>query len=434
MSGLQISLPASVHRASAAHGGVRKVSVVTTFSVASTVTLSLAPVKPFGYPVTVALLMMTAYAVFAAQRLQRSALVAYLLLLLYFCGNALLQASTLNGIEFLRTFGLVVISAFVFISAFGPDARAIPYVDCRRIISVSAVLIVGFEFLQLFESLVLGSSSLWFILDPISISTADDVGRFEAVNLLGFFRPISFFHEPSYLAAVLFVMFAAASHVEGRPKWLRPLLICGLLLTLSATLIFFLLLYVAIGFAARRPVTSIVLAAVLVLSASGAWITIYELSRIGEIGLEGSSGWTRLVLPLQKFLENLLAYPAGLPLGQSEFIFDNSAYLLMSYFGVFFPPLFVAVLAMVRRRLPDWPTTLRYYTILLSLLFLNGAVLTVETGWLLLILNLSFFGMRGRYRSGDAQFSGRLPPARRRVTRRRPSEQLERLDNREDAA
>ena len=68
--------------------------------------------------------------------------------------------------------------------------------------------------IQVFENILLGSSSTWFLLDSVSISTATDISRFQAMNLLSYMRPISFYHEPSYLGIVLLILLICANELK----------------------------------------------------------------------------------------------------------------------------------------------------------------------------------------------------------------------------
>ena len=129
----------------------------------------------------------------------------YLSIISYFLIIALFFFDSLDFIEFLKSFLLTSIILVVFISLLNKSIKNVN-INLQKIIIIIGIIIVLFEIIQISEFLIFGTSNSWFFLDKISISTATDINRFQAVNFLSFMRPISFYHEPSYLGIVLLIL------------------------------------------------------------------------------------------------------------------------------------------------------------------------------------------------------------------------------------
>ena len=163
-------------------------------------------------------------------------------LIVYLIFIAVLFIQSIDFIEYLKSFILTSVMLLVFISSLVkpiyPNKLKLSYV-----LSIIVVLIVLFECIQVFEYSILGTSYTWFLLDKFSISTATDVGRFQAVNFLTFMRPISFFHEPSYLGIVLLILLICANELQVN-KYFISLYYIGIILSFSTTALAFLVLYI----------------------------------------------------------------------------------------------------------------------------------------------------------------------------------------------
>ena len=361
------------------------------FLVLTISSLSLAIVRAFdGYSVTLAFFFVVLYLVKSAEKIQIFHLMVLFALTSFLMLNALKFSSSIDFNEFYRSFAQTFLYLFCYITSFSYRSQFFSEVDFKKFLVLSTLLIVGFEFFQLLEQFFLHSTASWFWLDGISISTANDIGRFEAVNFLGYYRPISFFHEPSYLGTVLFILFVYNDRkIHDRKLYL--VLLLAIVLTLSATVLFFLATYMLLGLAERHKKWLILI--LIGGFAASIYSTINMLSflRLTEITTVGTSGWVRLMLPMTETIETMKKAYFGIPLGQASFIFDNSFFLIFSYFGILTPLLFFIWFLYVNKMMKTSLNTARYVVVLSLLLFLNGAIFTLESAFLSVLVNFTFF-------------------------------------------
>jgi hypothetical protein len=309
--------------------------------------------------------------------------------------NALGHWMTLDYVEFIKSFLLTSVMTFVYITSLKPRDDLRKLINYALILRIATYTILGFELIQIFEQFFLGSHSSWFWLDGLSISTAERIGRFEAVFFLGFYRPLSFFHEPSYLAAISFVLLLINDRTI-RIKHLSYLLIISITFSLSAIGTGMLLFYLAhnLWYKNRTLFTFCLVIAGIFSAIYGNEVLAYL--RLPEIFVEGTSGYIRLVEPLIITYTVLSSFPLGIPLGQSEVVFNNSLYLIFLYFGLFSPFLIIAWAFVVWSRIKRIMYFVNYSLGVTFLLLVSGAIFTIESAFLLLLLNYSFMN---NYRS-----------------------------------
>jgi hypothetical protein len=112
--------------------------------------------------------------------------------------------------------------------------------------------------------------------------------------------------------------------------------------------------------------------------------------RFSEIFNAGTSGNERLIGPLD-FLIDQFYYKHhyfGIPLGQSDLVFNNSFYLLFLYFGIITPFILVIFICYILFKFKS--NSLKYLLAFFSLLFLSGAIFTLEDALILYLLNYTF--------------------------------------------
>jgi len=286
-------------------------------------------------------------------------------------------------IEFFKSFSLTILFFVIFFST----QRVIFFksVEFKNAIIVSVILIVGFEIIQLIEVLVLNSTTSYFLLDQYSISTAKDVGRFESANLAGLLRPVSFFHEPSYLASVLFICLISLKNLNSKPLF-RFITIFGIILSLSTLNYIFLLLYLVFNVKKKYYIpVFIIIFPFFVYYAS----LLFSFFRFSEIFQEGTSGWARLVKPFNEVSNEIIENWSylGRAIGNNKVVHDNSFFLIISYTGLLFPFFLFFIFKSSKKILIK-----NKYVILgfLNLIFLNGALFTPESSFLVMILISSF--------------------------------------------
>ncbi len=364
--------------------------VVTFFVAIGLITLSLAVFSIFdGYAVTVASFVIACYCLYMVNHIRVNHIIAYGLVIGFLVINAAMHVLWLDGIEFLKSFMLTAVMLFVYITSLAPRDALRQRIDYASALKVAIYAIVGFQFVQVSEQLFLGSTTSWFWLDGVSISNAVEIGRFAAANAHGIFRPVSFFHEPSYLAAVAFILLVINDHLFPDGK-VRLVLIGSIVLTLSALMLGILLAYLAIDLwyrnKARFFVGALMVLVLILVYAEHVW----EFSRLGEIFIEGSSGYTRVVEPLMETKAVLSESPFGIALGQSEVVFNNSLFLIPLYFGLFSPFLILIWVFVIVQRLGRIKYVVKYFLGVSSLLLVSGSIFTIESAFLLLMLNYAF--------------------------------------------
>jgi len=262
--------------------------------------------------------------------------------------------------------------------------------NLNKIISITSLLLVLFSILQIAEYSIIGSSNSWFFLDRFSISTATDVSRFQAVNLLTFMRPISFYHEPSYLGIVLLILLICANELNVKKIFIIFIYI-GILISFSTTALIFLLMYFfIINLKNLKNFILFIFVSIILLFFLLDKDSLDNIFRLSEILNTGTSGYQRLIGPYEYLIDQIFIRQQylGIPLGQSNLIFDNSFYLLFLYFGVLTPLVFLSLFIYIFYKFKF--NSLKYLIAFFSLLFLNGAIFTLESALLLYCLNYSF--------------------------------------------
>ena len=116
---------------------------------------------------------------------------------------------------------------------------------------------------------------------------------------------------------------------------------------------------------------------------------LFSFFRFSEIFQEGTSGWARLVKPFNEvsneIIENWSYF--GRAIGNNKVVHDNSFFLIISYTGLLFPFFLFFIFKYSKKILIK-----NKYVILgfLNLIFMNGALFTPESSFLVMILISSF--------------------------------------------
>ena len=297
---------------------------------------------------------------------------AFLVLILI---NAAINLFRLDVVEFVKTFFFFTIF-FLVISLTAESASKL-IGNKILLLSISVVSIIGFEIFQIIKMLLFKDYSVLFMLDRFSISTADNYDRFQAVNFLLYTRPISFYHEPSYMATVLFVL-NLSNDYRIKNKFISVLCAIGIFLSLAMSVIVIFILYYMI----KRKYAGLLF--LFVGLSLGFFLPVLEFFRFGEIFVPGTSAWVRLILPLTTIIKLVLGgyYYLGVPLGNLPVILDNSLFLSLAYFGLWIIPFLYFMLNSVKII-----NKMLYFGIFM-LLLVNGAFFTPESIFLFLLLRV----------------------------------------------
>jgi hypothetical protein len=295
----------------------------------------------------------------------------------------------LDLVEYIKSFLLTAIMLFVYISSLNRQIHSNIF-SLSKIIAFVSLVIVTFEITQILEFYFLGTSNSWFILDSFSISTATDISRFQAVNFLSFMRPISVFHEPSYLGIILLVLLICGHELKVN-KSILLIIYIGITISFSTTALIFMILYVI---AQNLNRFKNVLAIIFLISFVSIFLideeSLNSIFRLGEILNSGTSGNERLIGPYEYLIDQIFnkKHYFGIPLGQSELIFNNSFYLLFLYFGLVTPLILGVFISFIFYKYKF--ESFKYLIAFFALLFLNGAIFTLESALILYCLNYSF--------------------------------------------
>lgn len=367
------------------------ISFVFLFSM---LTLNISLFNVAGFTVTGAVVSVV-FIFFNYYKLIRKYRIVNLMIFIFFLNfNAVIQIEYLDVEEFFKSYLLTIFFLVVFFHTLSNEKINLPSASIHYLILLSSLCIIGFQFIQMGEQFFLNSHKSWFYLAEFSTSTAEDVGRFQAASFLSYMRPISIYYEPSFLGFVLLLLYSVNGEYGQLPK-VQKLLGLGIFCTLSSTIIFFFILYLVMEKSKR--LTGVIIAAGICLIFILLIILFFpEVFRLNEIFFQGTSGHERLVRPLELTIIYLQTWPFGLALGQSSVLFNNSFFLLLLYMGVLFPLFIGFMLIFVYKNLNDIVTFYKYIIILFALLFLNGALFTLEGAFFIFIINY-FLTVKRKY-------------------------------------
>ena len=291
--------------------------------------------------------------------ISREYFIFWLLLIAYFLLIYAINIYSADLLEFWKSLINIILFAatFSFVSYLF-KTNQINY----KILGFISIGIFIFAVIQVVALVAFKDDSYFFLLDPISISTAEDVGRFQAANLMWYMRPVSIYHEPSFFGLVSLVLL----HVHYvRTNKLNYINVLAIILSMSSTAIFFLMLYLVWKKTLLLKVFGLAVVGVLIIS-------FYSYTRLDEVLQVGTSGHERLVKPILdlwvNYARNFLAVPVGNLFPQT----NNSIQLLFAYLGI-------ASLLLIPLAL----TAYRILPVALCILFTNGAFLTPDGAILL---------------------------------------------------
>ena len=314
----------------------------------------------------------------------------YFVLLFYLVSVAIFFINSLDILEYVKSFLLTSIMLFIYLNSLNKLDNNIKSINLLLVIKYSSVLIISFELFQVFEKLLYGTTNSWFFFDSISISTATSSGRFQATNFLTFTRPISIYHEPSYLGIILLILLITGKQLQIQ-KSFQILIISGILISFSTTALLFLILYYVLRYLKKIKIFIFIISILFfLLFTFFDSETVNNFIRINEILNSGTSGNQRLIGPYDYLAKELFTYYHifGIPLGQSDLVFNNSFYLLFLYFGFITPFLFIFFIKYIFN---IYGYNAMYYLVaIFALLFLNGAIFTMEDAFILYFLNITF--------------------------------------------
>ena len=264
-------------------------------------------------------------------KIEWSTLVLVSFAILYLFIVAIVQLNDLDIQEFLKSlinlilFFLALVSVLSLRRAIG-NVKSL-YISIARLAAI-------YTFAQVLLLLAFNSQFLYFFLDPISISTAEDIGRFEAVNLLGYFRPFGFYHEPSYLALVSNILFIKIYSYEKTISYSSIFCIVA-----SLSIVGLLTLILSIFFISDAKKKVVTLAVTVMLL-----VVFSDFFRFAEILREGTSGYERVgvIYETIKSLSERNALPIAL--GNFEKLPNNSLQVIIGYFGLLAPLIIIFIL------------------------------------------------------------------------------------------
>lgn len=368
---------------------VNKSLLISIAIVISIVFSSMKLITYIGYDFRPPFFILLIFYLFYA-RYSVNTLVFFIGTLLYLILIYAININQSDDLEFFKSFALFSYSFLFFILTLNVDESIKILINFKIILWSAAILLISFELLQICEQYIFGTYGSWFWFDDFSISTATDIVRFEAVNFKGYMRPVSFLYEPGFLGEVLFFLIIL-NDKNLKSKKLEALLLFGLFCTLSALAILLCFLYYVSKLLIKtsngyiKLLFSFVFIAVLFN-----FEKIYNASRIKEIFTAGTSGYIRLAEPFLETQKILLGNMFGIPLGQSDLVFNNSLFLILIYFGIFAPFLLICLYVKLKKHSVTGFALFQYGFVFISILLVNGALFTPESALLLGLLNYSF--------------------------------------------
>ena len=364
--------------------------IFSLFFLLALISLSLYVFRFIGYSFSLAFFLICLLILFSVKHIPLNSWRIYGFLLIHQYFILILFILELDFIEFLKSFLLVNITLLSIIGSKFYTPKIIYKINFRLILSIAVLIIVSFELVQVLEYSLIGTSFSWFFLDKISISTAEDVGRFQAVNFLNYMRPISFYHEPSYLGLVLFSILIWGDSLRIK-IYVKALILLGIILSFSTTIYLFIILYY-IPKVYNNKYIKVLFFFSIVYFIIRYNVSIFEFFRFNEIATEGTSGYARIGAPFFQVID-ILFYQHnffGIPFGQSPIMFDNSFFVIFSYYGILTPLFYLLLFGSLFKSIKDTTKLYSYFLIIGSCLFVNGAFFTPETSFLIVLTNYFF--------------------------------------------
>lgn len=357
------------------------------FLLLAILTLSLYVFRFIGYSFSIAFFLVGLLIVFSLKHIPLNSWIIYTLLLIHQYFVLVLFIFQLDFIEFIKSFLLVNIAILGLIGSKFYVPRAIYNLNFKLIFSIAVIVIVLFELIQVLEYSLIGTSFSWFLLDKYSISTAENVSRFQAANFLNYMRPVSLYHEPSYLGLVLFSILIWGNSLKIN-LYIKSLIIIGIIFSFSTTIYLFMVLYYLPKLYSNKYI-KVFFCLFVVYFIIKYNIAIFEFFRLNEIATEGTSGYARIGAPFFQVLD-ILFYQNnffGIPFGQSPIMFDNSFFVIFSYYGILTPLFYLLLFGSVFKSIKDYNKLYNYFLIVGACLFVNGAFFTPETSFLIVLTN-----------------------------------------------
>lgn len=364
-----------------------KKTFFSLFFLFAILTLSLYVFRLIGYSFSLAFFLLGLLIMLSLKYIPLNSWRIYVLLLIHQYFVVVLFIFELDFIEFLKSFLLVNIALLGIIGSKFYTPSVLYKINFRTILSIAVIAIVIFELVQVLEYSLIGTSFSWFILDKFSISTAEDVGRFQAVNFLNYMRPVSFYHEPSYLGLVLFCILVWAEELKIK-VYIKLIIILGVILSFSTTIYLFMVLYYFPKLYNNKYI-KVFFCLFIVFFIVKYNVTIFEFLRLNEIVTEGTSGYARIGAPFFQVIDMLFYQNnfLGIPFGQSPIIFDNSFFVIFSYYGILTPLFYLLIFGSVFKTIKLYSKLFNYFLIVGACLFVNGAFFTPETAFLIVLTN-----------------------------------------------
>jgi len=360
------------------------------FFLLAIISLSLYVFRFIGYSFSLAFFLLILLLIFSLKNIPLNSWKIYAFLLIHHYFLLVLFIFELDFLEFIKSFLLVNIALLSIIGSKFYIPNIVTKINFRLILSIVVFMVVSFELVQVLEYSLIGTSFSWFLLDKYSISTAEDIGRFQAVNYLNYIRPVSFYHEPSYLGLVLFSILIWADSLKIK-LIVKFVAIIGIILSFSTTIYLFTVLYY-IPKLYNNKYFKVYFSLVIVFFIFKYNVLLFDFFRFGEITNEGTSGYSRIVAPFFQVIE-ILFYKHnyfGIPFGQSPIIFDNSIFVVFSYYGLLTPLFYWLIFGSIFKNIDDYGKLFGYFLVIGACLFVNGAFFTPETAFLIVLTNYFF--------------------------------------------
>ena len=273
--------------------------------------------------------------------------------------SGIFQIKNLDIAEFIASFLNFILFGISFLVVQNLIKQSID-----TILSIISRITLVLALFQVVLYVVFNNDIGFFLFDRLSISTATKVGRFEAVNLLGYIRPVAQYHEPSFLALVANLIFAHRLYFKNKFDFAA---IAIIILSLSIVGLVTLILTVWLR--------SNTMYKLLLLFLFCELVYLYpDFLRLGEITRPGTSGHERIGVMLTTMIEVLNNSLVPIALGNWQTLPNNSLQVIIGYYSVLaIPVLFVL----------GYAVPLGLWGVLFGILFTNGAIFTFTGGFML---------------------------------------------------
>lgn len=294
-----------------------------------------------NFSVTLGLVILPILVVQVIRPQVRSTAIAFSLMTIAWSCITLLAAPSSSYIEFLRTFGMLLVTLVLIVLAWGSETRKSRLLSVARGLRDGLLLVCALVIIQYLES-TSGRFTSYQVFDRL-VTARHYQAQSDPTGYLS--RPMATYVEPSFLVAICALAALVAILLLRNSALTLGAYGVIVILTGSTTgyLLWMLTALVAITnwrltqaemktdldivrfqrnsiSKSLVPVMALFTAGLLAILIQGGAIPVTHVARFQEIFMDGSSGYARSTYVVRGVIDGLSAFPMGAPLGNSHLV------------------------------------------------------------------------------------------------------------------